>query len=297
MGSAVRMLSRNGGDREGADIPARSQAPGADGSHGLTADDHATSTGTLGKAMEILDIICSSRDALRFTDILDRCDMPRGTLHRHLANLQREGLICQERDNAYQPGLRLLSLARHGWARNTFRKVCEPHLIQLHQETGETVHLGQLHGIDVVYLDKLESRQSVRMHSQVGNISPAFCTGIGKAMLAALPAKTCATLLPTIPFRAFTPSTLVTEHALAAELAEIRQTGLAHDREEHEADIRCVAAAIRDEYGEVAGGLSVTAPTYRLDAEKLARWEELVLRTKQNIEIDLATQLGPRQQN
>ena len=252
------------------------------------------STGTLGKAMEVLEIVATSREPMRFTDILRRTDQPRGTLHRQLSNLIEEGLLAVNRDQTYSLGIRLLKFASRAWAGNEFRAIAEPHLRRLHEQTGETVHLGVLRGLDVIYLDKVEGRQAVRMYSQIGNASPVYCTGVGKAAMSCLPQPELDRLLPRIVFHRFTEHTLMTIDALSAELAEIRRSGNAYDREEHEDGIRCVAAPIFSADRTFLGGISVTAPAYRVGNDALEGWSGLVREAAQAIMEDMANRLGPR---
>lgn len=252
----------------------------------------STSTGTLGKAMEVLEIIALADGPMRFTDILHATDQPRGTLHRQLANLAQEGLIQINGDGSHEPGIRLLKLAARSWSRNSLRRIAEPHLELLHEQTGETVHFGQLMGLEVIYLDKIESRQSVRMHSQVGNASPLYCTGIGKAMLGMLPEAERERLAGQFIYQTHTPTTLDTPQKLLSDLEEVAISGLAHDREEHEAGIRCVAAGI--DAGTAIIGVSVTGPAFRVDDEAVEQWEPLVTKTAHAIENDIKSRMGPR---
>ena len=85
-------------------------------------------TGTLGKAIAVLDIIAASPEPLRFTDVLHLTNQPRGTLHRQISNLIEEGLLTVNRDHSYALGLRLLQFASKAWASNRFRTIAEPHL-------------------------------------------------------------------------------------------------------------------------------------------------------------------------
>ncbi len=252
------------------------------------------STGTLGKALTVLDVVAGADRPLRFTEILNQVDLPRGTLHRQLANLLEEGLVTLTAENCYEPGLRLLTLAARTWSRSSLRSVAEPHLRKLNEATGETAHLGVINGIEVVYLDKLESRQNVRMHSQVGNASPLYCTGIGKAMLALLPKAERAERIERMDMRQFTASTLSTPAALEQELGEIARTGIAYDREEHEPGIFCIAAGIKSEKARVVAGISVTVPTFRLEGTAREIWTGLVYEAARAIEQDIDVKLGPR---
>lgn len=251
-------------------------------------------TGTLGKAIALLDTIALSDTPLRFTDLLSLTEQPRGTLHRQLVHLMREGLIETDRDGRYRPGLRLLTFAARSWARNDLRQIAEPHLAYLQEQTGETVHLGVLHDLQVVYLDKVEGRQSVRMYSHIGNAAPAYCTGVGKAALSTLDNASLAGLQSRMQFHRFTGRTHLSFGSLLEDLRAIRARGYALDEEEHEEGIRCVAAAIAPSNGVSPGGISVTGPAYRVTPEKLVEWAPLVIVAADAITQEASSRLSPR---
>lgn len=250
-------------------------------------------TGTLGKAMAILDLVAASDVPLRFTDILHLSNQPRGTLYRQISHLVDEGLLSLGADLRYEPGIRLLKLASNAWARNSFRIVAEPHLRKLHEKTGETAHLGILHGEQVIYLDKVEGRQAVRMASQIGNASPVYCTGVGKAAISALADDALKALIGRITFRRFTANTLLSGEALLEEVQNIRHRGHAFDMEEHEEGIRCVAAPIFSKRHDIAAGLSVTGPAYRVSMAQLEGWAAFVEAASGAVMQDLEALLGP----
>lgn len=257
------------------------------------AHGEAAGTGTLGKAMAVLEAVVMADGPQRFTDILARSGQPRGTLHRLLSHLVEEGLLVQRRDLSYEPGLRLLTLASRSWSGNRFRDVAEPHLRSLHELTGETVHLGILRETEIVYVDKVESRQTVRMSSQIGKASPVYCTGIGKAALSLLPQPELERLVARMTFHAFTPHTHRSAETLLAEIADIRRDGHAFDREEHEIEIRCVAAPIRVSGSDLTAGISVTGPAYRVSMEQLIAWSGAVRAAAAAIGEEAAIRLGP----
>ncbi len=251
-------------------------------------------TGTVGKALSVLDIVAESDEPLRFTDILTRAGQPRGTLHRQLSHLVEEGLLTVNRDQTYALGVRLLRLAAKSWSGNQFRMVAEPHLRKLNELTGETVHLGVLNGTEVIYLDKVEGRQAVRMYSQIGNASPVYCTGVGKAALSALRDDKVHEIVRRIRFRPFTAATLMSAQALLAEVEDIRVSGNAYDREEHEIGIRCVAAPVYSGDRRFAGGISVTGPAYRVSMRDLQGWAGSVRDTAAAIMEDMRVRMDPR---
>jgi DNA-binding IclR family transcriptional regulator len=251
-------------------------------------------TGTLGKLVMLLDLVTHADVPLRFTDILALANQPRGTLHRQLGHLVAEGLLEFDAEGRYAPGLRLLDFASRSWARNEFRLIAAPHLASLHRETGETVHLGVLRGSSIIYLDKVEGHQPVRMYSQIGNASPCYCTGVGKAALSVLSPVKLNELLSALHFNRFTPATHVKAESLLAEIGEIATAGHAFDREEHEAGICCVAAPIWSDDRSFIGGVSVTGPAYRLSMELLQEWTIPVQVTARKIMDEMRVRLGPR---
>lgn len=260
----------------------------------VTVIEPVRGRGTLGKAMDVLEVIASSPDPLRFTDLLSRIDQPRGTLHRQVKNLIDECLLSVNRDQTYELGLRLLRFAARAWSHNRFREIAEPIIRKLHEATGETVHLGILSGAEVVYLDKVESRQTVRMHSQIGNASPTYCTGVGKAALSTLDDAEVRKLLAKVNFRKHTATTLSGVDALIDELHAIRRDGVSYDREEHEPGIHCVAAPVFSRDGHLAAGLSVTAPVFRVPMRKLQEWSGLVRETAHQLSEEVNARLSPR---
>lgn len=251
-------------------------------------------TGTLGKAMAVVEAIASADAPLRFGDLARQVPQPKATLHRQISNLVEEGLVEARPDNTYGLGVRLLKLAARSWSDSQFRLIAEPHLIQLHKDTGETVHLGILQGIEVIYLDKVESKMSVRMHSQIGKASPCYCTGVGKAALSALPLERASELAAQIQYVRHTPHTITDAQGLLAELETIRRTGISYDSEEHETGIHCIAAPIYSSDRSLVAGLSVTAPTYRVHREQLDEWADIILATTSAIMDDMNIRMGPK---
>lgn len=250
-------------------------------------------TGTLGKLMSVLDAIATCEDPPRFSDILVMTGEPRGTLHRHLRHLVGEGLAEIDESGRYRPGLRLLNLASRAWETNDLRRIARPHLEALGEVVGETVHLGVLRGAEIVYLDKVEARQAVRMYSRVGNASPIHCTGIGKAAISTLPERRCREIIRTLTYRPFTPSTITGRDEFAAEIQKIRQQGFAFDLEEHEQGIRCIAVPVSAR--GIAAGISVTAPAYRAESGRLEAWKLPLQKAARAINAELEARLGPVQ--
>lgn len=259
------------------------------------AEGAERTTGTLGKVMEIVSAIADAPAPLRFTDLLHQLNQPRGTLHRNLVNLQQEGMISLNSDgHSYSLGPRMLQLATRAWHGNEFRAIAEPHLRALNAQATETVHLAILQDTQVVYLDKFEAQQSLRMHSQIGRSAPVYCTGVGKAILSGLDDESFEALAARLTFQRFTEHTLTTVGALRADRAQNKARGYAVDAEEHETGIRCAAAPIVADGGLVLGGISVTAPAHRVSDATFEQWISWVKATSAAIARDATIKMGPR---
>lgn len=224
----------------------------------------ARGDGTVGKALEVLDQVAAFGRPVRFSDVLDGSAFPKATLYRLIQTLTSQGMLAYDSDRAtYAPGVRLVRLAHAAWAQSSLAPIARPYVERLAASVGETVHLAQLDHAQVLYVDKRNATEPVEMFSQAGKVGPAYCTGLGKAMLAFQPAAVLDSLIAQQSFHAFTPRTLTNAQALRVELQAIRDNGYGFDREEHEPGIICVAAPILTEAGRCLGAVSVTSTTRR----------------------------------
>lgn len=235
--------------------------------------------GTVGKALEVLDQVADLGRPVRFAELLADSAFPKPTLYRLLQTLTSQGMLAYDPDRqTYAPGARLVRLAHAAWSQSSLAQVASPHLQKLSELTGETVHLAQLDSAQVLYLDKRNATKPVEMYSQAGKIGPAYCTGVGKAMMAFLPEDEATRVIGQQSFHVFTAHTLADAKALREELTDIRANGYGFDREEHEPGIICVAMPILTEGGRVLGALSVTSTTQRTN---LAGLEQQVPRLRE----------------
>jgi DNA-binding IclR family transcriptional regulator len=191
--------------------------------------------------------------------------------------------------HCYAPGVRLVRLAHAAWSQSSLAPVARPIVDALSREVGETVHLAQLDHGQVLYVDKRNARQPIEMFSQAGKVGPAYCTGVGKAMLAFLDEAEVEQVLPQQSFHPFTPKTLTSAQALREELARIRARGYAFDDEEHERGIICIAMPILTRSGRVLGALSVTSSTARTTLEGLSALAPSLRRAAVAISEEVAT--------
>jgi DNA-binding IclR family transcriptional regulator len=227
--------------------------------------------GTVGKALDVLDRVAQAGRPMRFSELLTDGAYPKATLYRFLQTLTHQGMLAYDADRqTYGLGVRLVRLAHAAWAQSSIAPLARPHIDRLSAEVGETIHLAQLDLGQVLYVDKRNALRPVEMFSQAGKVGPAYCTGVGKAMLAFLSDDELAGAVDRQSFHRFTDHTLDSPQKLLAELQAIRERGYALDREEHEPGIICVAVPVLTRSGRVMGALSVTSTTARGTLDALA---------------------------
>jgi len=240
--------------------------------------------GTVGKALEVLDQVADFGRPVRFAELLDKSPFPKPTLYRLLQTLTNQNMLAYDPDrHTYAPGARLVKLAHAAWSQSSLAQVASTHLQKLSEATGETVHLAQLDSAQVLYLDKRNAAQPIEMYSQAGKVGPAYCTGVGKAMLAFLPEAEADSVINQQSYHVFTPTTLESPEALREELNDIRAHGYGFDREEHEPGIICIAMPILTAGGRVLGALSVTSTTTRTNLAGLEQHVPMLKEASQAI--------------
>ena len=226
--------------------------------------------GTVGKALEVLDAVAGFERPVKFTELLENSDYPKATLYRLLQTLVNQNVLTHDPETGtYSLGLRLIRLAHTAWEHASLAPIARPYVERLAASVGESVHLAQLDNGQVIFVDKLKATDRFETLAQVGKVAPAYCTGVGKAMLAYLAPKRLDIVLRQQSFFPYTPATHSATDGLTTELAEIRREGIAFDREEHEQGIISIAAPIFLASGRVIGALSVATSTTRHDLAAL----------------------------
>lgn len=228
---------------------------------------------SLERALDLLNKLADGPK--RLGPLTEGMEIHKSTVLRLLQTLERRGFVRREGDPPeFTLGFRLVELSQSLLERLDIRQVAASPLKCLGEQTGETVHLAVLDGAEVVYLDKVESVHPVRMYSRVGARAPAYCTGVGKVLLAF----TDEAQWPKMELRRFTEQTITTRSGLRAAAREIRAQGWGHDEREHEEAIRCIAAPVFGSSGANAvAAVSVSAPASRRSFEQLDGYVDAML--------------------
>ncbi|MBC7325270.1 MAG: IclR family transcriptional regulator [Moorella sp. (in: Bacteria)] len=253
---------------------------------------HTSQIRSVAKALMILDLLASHQGEMSLGEIARELDLPKSTLHGLLSTMRDFGYLEQSPfDGRYRLGVRLFEIGNivaNNW---DVRKVAAPHIQKLVEAMEETVHLVVLDKGEVLYIDKRESRQSLRIVSQVGMRLPAHCTGVGKVLLAYLPPAEVRRIIAARGLTRYTRNTITDPRRLEMELERIRAAGYAVDNEEIMDSLRCVAAPIRDHNGKVCAAVSISGPVARLQGDRFTLAVELVTRTAAEISAGLGFRL------
>lgn len=234
----------------------------------------------LDRAFRILSLLADG-EPRTLQELSDGIELNTSTTFRLLATLSFYKYVQRdETTNQYSLGLACLELAHAYYESNDLRRVALPELEALRDDIKETVHLAILDHMEIVYLEKLPGLHAIGlMSSRVGGRSPAYCTGVGKVLLAYQRGPVLEEYLGGHELHRFTENTITTQEALKVELAEIRRKGYGLDRGEHEYEVRCVATPIFNLRGEVIAALSISGPSGRIG--QLEEDSELVRRAQQ----------------
>ena len=259
-----------------------------------TAEARIYSSQVLDRVVQILDCFGPERTDLRLVDIAAATGLHKSTLYRLLEAMRSHRLIGFDGNSgSYHLGMKLFELGSQAVERLALDKHAHPILDQLADVSGETAHLCVLDGREVVYIAKVECTRTLRIPSAVGQRNPAYCTGVGKAILAHLAPAQLAAYFAEEPLHAFTKKTLTSASDLKANLRQIVAQGYAIDDQEREEGVRCVAAPVRDHSGRVIAAISIAGPTMRVTKERVTELAAHVIRAANEISAKLGYAIAP----
>ena len=228
------------------------------------------------RTISILEAL-SRTDGINLENLARTTELPKATLLRFLSSLTSLGYVYRDGADMYHLTLKMFSVGSRSLKHIDLINTAKPFAKELCQTLGETVHMGILEDWNAVYVLKEESSYTLRMYSRVGKVIPLYCTAIGKIFLSEMPENTLKDYFKANPLKPFTPKSIRTEDAMMEELERIRSRGWAMDDEEHEENVVCLAAPVRDYTGSAIAAMSVSWPIFRFDKNS---FEETVEKIK-----------------
>jgi IclR family pca regulon transcriptional regulator len=240
----------------------------------LTRPSERAYSQSLERGLSILSAFRSGRPLLGVSDLGREVGLGRSTTHRYVATLAMLGYLQQDAaTKKYRLGPRVLDLGFSAINSMELREICAPHLQQLSDETGYTVNMAILDGPDIVYVERCRSsrtgQREIDLNLHVGSRMPAYCTSMGKVLLAYLSLDERAAVLEDTQLTRRGPNTLTTGRALLKELDRVRAEGLAINNEELAYGLRSIAAPIRSHGGEVVAAVNLAVHSSMVSMEEL----------------------------
>lgn len=242
---------------------------------------------TLLKGLAVLEAIADMQGEARIIDdVATRIGLSRSNTHRTLQTLIHAGYVERDAANGgYRATMKMFALGVRQLGQLDIRKIAPPHITWLARETGETVHLSVLDGVDVIYIDKIDSSQPIRAYSMVGGRAPAHAVATGKALLSAqdsgfidsLPAK----------LARYTSSTIADRSSLKHELAKAARLGYAVNRGEWRDGVGGLASVVFDGFDRPVAAIGISGPLDRLTPGKMKIWAPRVVETAANLSAAL----------
>lgn len=245
---------------------------------------------SVARIFSIIEVLAAHPKGASLQEISREAGLPKSTVHRLLSSLVTLGYAMQDSFTThYRLTLKMFELSSGIVNDMDILSVAKPHLDQLSRRSGEAVHLVIQDGVDIVYIYKAEAGASLgtRMASHIGQRAPMYCTGVGKAILATLPAAEVEDIWRHSRPRKLTGRTITDLDQLKAQLAEVRRCGYAIDDEENELGIRCVALAIPGPGGRAESAFSISGLAPYMTDERIRRISALALETRADILHDL----------
>ncbi|MDH5204519.1 MAG: IclR family transcriptional regulator [Hylemonella sp.] len=236
----------------------------------------------------LMDVLASREEPLSLKEISEKTGLHPSTAHRILNDLATGRFVDRPQAGTYRLGMRLLELGNLVKGRLNVRDAAILPMRELHKQIHQPVNLSMRQGDEIVYIERAYSERSgMQVVRAIGGRAPLHLTSVGKLFLAVEEAPRVRAYATRTGLHGHTKNSITELPVLERELSKVRQYGVAHDNEELELGVRCMAAGIYDDQGKLIAGLSISAPTDRLDDN----W----LNKLQAVADDISQTLGYRQ--
>jgi IclR family KDG regulon transcriptional repressor len=234
---------------------------------------------TIEKASEVLALFDREHSEWGVRDVAEALGLAKSSAHDLLTSLEQVGLLGKNDEGRYRLGWRLVMLSETLLATTELRREARPIMEELADQYRETIHLAVLDDSQVVYVDKLEGKQAVRVElTSLGTRLYAHCSALGKVLLAHEPEENVKRIIKLEGLPRFTANTITDAGELEQALVKVRKQGYATDQEEILSDLCCIGAPIHDHTGQVIAAISMSVPAYRFQRSQV-ELRKAVMRT------------------
>lgn len=236
------------------------------------AEDRSRAGGvqSIGRAFAILEEVARNREGIGLAELSKRVGLHNSTTFHLVKTMVSLGYLRQLKDSKrYRIGRPLFALAASALDEMEMVSMATPVLDDLARETGESSHFAARMSDAVVVMARTPGPGAFQLTDRVGVVRPAYCTALGKVILAALRSDQLDRYLERIELKPFTAKTIADPQRLRREIDEVRRAGIAFDDGEFDNELRCAAMPVRDFSGQVVGAIGISGPIWRLSIQAL----------------------------
>ncbi|MDQ0856953.1 IclR family transcriptional regulator [Bacillus sp. V2I10] len=245
---------------------------------------------SLERALTLLNKLSEYPEGIQISRLAEQVGLTKSTVHRLLATLTNMNYtIKDEETDKYKIGLQVLFLSRNLINNINVVTIAKPFLEKLCQEVNETIHLCIEDRGEVIYIDKIESNQTIRMYSRIGSRAPIYCTAVGKVLLSGMDQDKKNETISKMKFIPKTPTTITSKEEFLEEIEKVDSQGYALDNSENEASLMCIAFPIFDHNGKIIASFSVSGPNNRVTPELI---ETTLIGKMKQCSIEISRNLG-----
>ena len=241
----------------------------------LKSEDKYFFIRSFAKGMNVLELL-SDNEALTVTQVAKLMDINRASSHRFLSTLKELGYADKDDGSRYYLTSKVIELGMKVLDRFEIRKIARPFLQELSAKFNETINLGYFNDKEILTIDKIDSKEILRMDAGIGGGEPAYCTSLGKAILAFLPDQQLEEYFHAIELTPYTPNTVVSKAKLKEEFMHIKENGYAIDDEELSVGLRCVGAPLFNYSGQALYAISISGPSIRMGSKRIEEMQRVL---------------------
>lgn len=214
----------------------------------------------LDRSLDLIELLATSENGMSIAELSQMSGLPKSTVHRILATYAERHYVEKNAETSiYFLGYKFVELASLYLNKIMLKTEAAPIMHELAARFGATSYLGILENNEVMYLERAEQFNSLRLYTQIGKREPLYCTALGKVLMSALPKEEFEHIAAGLSYKPYTTNTHTSYEAFAEDVAFARENGYAVDRGEHTEGSSCLAVPIYDYTRKVMAAMSISA--------------------------------------
>ncbi len=247
----------------------------------MQANEHRSTS----RVLDILEQLALRKEGMTLTELAQLLSAPKSSLFPIIHTMEQRGFLISDASSRYRIGPHAYLTGMNYENPVPMHSIIQEKMREIVAQCQETCHLGILAGPDVLYVAKIDSPLPIALRSKVGNRLPAYCTGVGKALIYPLSMAQLQALYPNGLTR-YTSNTLTDIHKLYLELQEVKKTGFAYEYSEVTEGVQCIAVPLKRN-GQILASLSICIPSFRSTPDKREEICQLLKSSQRELELRL----------